>query len=147
VAPDDLPIEDDLVIPGGELTVSVSRSSGPGGQHVNTSDTRVQLRWNVLESTALDEVRRGRLLQKLAPRLTVDGDLLVTSDTHRSQHRNREEARARLADIVRQALQRPRPRRRTQAPRAARQKRLEQKKRRADVKRQRRDPTRNRGDD
>jgi ribosome-associated protein len=144
MAAQDLPVTDQLVIPAAELTVTVSRSGGPGGQHVNTTDTRVQLRWNPAASGALTEEQRARLLQKLAGRLTADGDLLVACDTHRSQHRNREEARARLAATVREALHRPRPRRRTRIPRAARQKRLQRKKRRGEVKRLRRDPTRDR---
>jgi len=142
VAADDLPITESLIIPANELTVTVSRASGPGGQHVNTSDTRVQLRWNVVASEALSGAQRARLLEKLASRLTADGDLVLACDTHRSQRRNREEVRARLADQVRQALARPKPRRRTSVPRAARQKRLEQKKQRGQVKRARRDPTR-----
>jgi len=146
MAADDLPITADVTIPGAELTVTVSRSSGPGGQHVNTADTRVQLRWNPGESTALSDEQRTRALHRLASRLTGDGDLLITCETHRSQHRNREEARARLAGAVRAALHRPRPRRRTRMPGAVRRKRLEQKKRRGEVKKQRRDPTRDRGE-
>jgi ribosome-associated protein len=137
---DDLAVQDDLVIPGRELDVAVSRSSGPGGQHVNTTDTRVQLRWDIASSGVLDEVRRERLLTKLASRLSGEGVLTVACDTHRSQMRNREEARARLAALVRAALVVPQRRRRTRRPRGAEERRLDRKRRRADVKRQRRRP-------
>ena len=137
---EDLVVQDDLVIPGRELDTAVSRSSGPGGQHVNTTDTRVQLRWDIATSGALDEVRRERLLTKLASRLSGDGVLTVACDTHRSQLRNREEARQRLAALVRAALVVPRRRRRTRRPRGAEERRLDRKRRRADVKRQRRRP-------
>ena len=138
--PEDLVVQDDLVIPGRELDTAVSRSSGPGGQHVNTTDTRVQLRWDIATSGALDEFRRERLLTKLASRLSGDGVLTVACDTHRSQLRNREEARQRLAALVRAALVVPRRRRRTRRPRGAEERRLDRKRRRADVKRQRRRP-------
>ena len=137
---DDLFVQDGLTIPAVELTVTVSRSSGPGGQHVNTTDSRVQLRWNVLESGVIDEAQKERLARKLASRLSSEGALTVACETHRSQHRNREEARERLVDLVRRALHQPRPRRRTRVPRAAKEKRLEQKRRQAQIKRGRRKP-------
>lgn len=138
--PDDLAVQPGLVIPAGELEVVVSRSSGPGGQHVNTTETRVQLRWNVFASGVLDEETKERLARRLATRLSTDGVLTMACDTHRSQRRNREEARERLAALVRAALVKPRPRRPTQATRAAREARLERKRRQAAVKRQRRRP-------
>ena len=129
-----------LTIPAEELETRTSRSSGPGGQHVNTADTRVQLRWNPGDSAALDDAQKARVTAKLAPRLTRDGDLVIACDTHRSQRRNREEARDRLAALVRSALVRPRTRRRTRVPRSSREKRLQSKQRRSQVKRQRRRP-------
>jgi ribosome-associated protein len=137
---DDLLVQDGLVIPAAELEVAVSRSSGPGGQHVNTTDSRVQLRWNVLESAVLTEAQRERLARKLAARISGEGVLTVACDTHRSQHRNREEARGRLAELVREGLRQPKPRRRTRLPRAAKERRLEQKRKRAEIKRRRRNP-------
>jgi ribosome-associated protein len=137
---DDLPVQDGLIIPGAELAVQVSRASGPGGQHVNTTDTRVQLRWSVADSAVLTEAQRAQLQRKLGSRLSADGILTVACDTHRSQRRNREEARERLAALVREGLRRPRPRRRTSVPRAQRAKRLEDKRRQAAVKRQRKKP-------
>ncbi|MBM4130923.1 aminoacyl-tRNA hydrolase [bacterium] len=134
---DDLVINARVTIPAGELEFTASRASGPGGQHVNTADTRVQLRWNVAASQALSEAQRQRLLAVLAPRLTEGGDLLLACATHRSQRRNRDEAAARLAELVRRALVPPRPRRPTRPTAASRLKRLEGKKRRGAVKRAR----------
>ena len=138
--PEDLVVQDDLVIPGRELDTAVSRSSGPGGQHVNTTDTRVQLRWDIATSGALDEVRRERLLTKLASRLSGDGVLTVACDTHRSQLRNREAARARLADVVSKALQRPKARRATRPSKGAKARRINAKKQRGALKASRRKP-------
>lgn len=134
---DDLVINARVTIPAVELEFTASRASGPGGQHVNTSDTRVQLRWNVPASAALSETQRQRLLAVLGPRLTEDGDLLLACATHRSQRRNRDEVAARLADLVRRALVPPRPRKPTRPTAASRLKRLEGKKRRGEVKRSR----------
>ncbi len=139
-AGDDLLVKDGLIIPAAELTVTVSRSSGPGGQHVNTTDSRVQLRWNVLETAVLDDAQKDRLARKLASRLSGEGVLTVACETHRSQHRNREEARERLAALIRESLHRPKPRRRTRVPRAAKEKRLDQKRRQSQTKRGRRKP-------
>lgn len=136
----DLLVKPGLVIPGDELHVTTSRASGPGGQHVNTTESRVQLRWNPVASRALDEGQRARLTDALAARLTAAGDLVIACDAERSQHRNRDEARRRLADLVRRALVRRKPRRATKVPRAARMKRLEQKTRRSRLKQLRRRP-------
>ncbi|MFH2051332.1 MAG: alternative ribosome rescue aminoacyl-tRNA hydrolase ArfB [bacterium] len=135
--PDDLIINSGVTIPGGELEITASRSSGPGGQHVNTSDTRIQVRWNVAGSIALGEIQRRRAMSALASRLTNEGDLLVACDTHRSQRRNREEALQRLAALVRQALVPPRPRKKTRPSATARRKRLESKRKRSQIKQER----------
>ncbi len=132
---DDLIINARVTIPAAELEFTATRASGPGGQHVNTADTRVQLRWNVASSAALGEVQRQRVLAQLASRLTTEGDLILACDTHRSQRRNRDEVAQRLAALVRQALVPPRPRRPTKPTLASKQRRLEQKKRRGDTKR------------
>jgi ribosome-associated protein len=137
---DDLRINANVSIPGDELSVTVSRSSGPGGQHVNTTESRVQLRWNVASTRALGEVQRARVLTALASRLTGDGDLLIACEDERSQLRNRELARIRLAELVRRALVPPKQRRKTAPSRAARERRLQEKKLRGDRKRQRRGP-------
>ena len=131
----DLAVSRSVVIPAHELTWRFSRSSGPGGQSVNTSDTRVELSWDVAGSAALSSMMRDRALSRLAGRL-VDGVLTVTASEHRSQLRNREAALARLADAVRAAIAPPGPpRKRTRPTAAARERRLAQKRRRADVKR------------
>lgn len=130
-------INDEVNIPLSELAYTASRSSGPGGQHVNTADTRIQVRWNVNESAALSGAERVRLLKNLASRLTEAGDLILASDTHRSQHRNREEVTRRLAALVREALIPPKPRRKTSPTRASREKRLDEKRRKARTKKDR----------
>ena len=134
---EDLPVGRGVVIPGRELTVRASRASGPGGQGVNTTDSRVELRWDVRGSAALDEVQRERVLGRLAARLTTDGVLVLHADEHRSQHRNRDAARARLRDLVADALVPPRPRRPTRRTRASVERRLDAKRRRGERKRQR----------
>lgn len=136
--PGDLLIGTDLVLPSGELTIRTSRSSGPGGQHVNTTDTRVQIHWNVLSSSSLTETQRERLTQRLGSRLTSGGDLVVACGAHRSQRRNLQEARVRLAALIEAALREPRQRSPTARTRAGHERRLERKRRRAAIKRLRR---------
>jgi ribosome-associated protein len=122
------------VIPDAELTERFSRSSGPGGQGVNTADSRVELRWDVAASGALTDTQRARLLEQLAPRL-VDGVLVLVASEQRAQLANRAAARARLTTLVGQALEPPPPPRRATRPsRAARQRRLDEKKRRGELK-------------
>lgn len=132
--PDDLVIDGRLTIPAAELAFAASRSSGPGGQHVNTTDTRIQVRWNIRDSAALGETRRARLLAALASRLTGDGEIVIACDTHRSQRRNKEEAVQRLAALVRKALVVPKTRRPSTPSAAARLKRLQEKKKQAQTK-------------
>lgn len=134
---DDIIINDLVVIPGSELQYTASRSSGPGGQHVNKTDSRIQVRWNIPGSRALSDFLKRRVMQVLATRLTDDGDLLLASDSNRSQRRNKEDVTQRLAALVREALVPPKPRRKTKPTRASRQKRLDAKKKRSDVKKQR----------
>ena len=129
-----LVINDKVEIPLSELVYTASRSSGPGGQHVNTSDTRIQVRWNVKESSALDDAGRARVLKMLASRLTEAGDLILAGDSHRSQRRNREDVTQRLAALVREALIPPKPRRKTKPTRASKEKRLDEKRRKAQIK-------------
>jgi ribosome-associated protein len=125
-------------VPERELRWRFSRSSGPGGQSVNTADSRVEVRLDLTTTTALGPVQRARVLERLAGRL-VDGVLSVTASEHRSQLRNREAALARLAGILAEALAPPPPRRRPTRPaRAAVERRLADKKRRARTKRLRR---------
>ena len=127
-----------LVIPPHELSWRFSRSSGPGGQGVNTTDSRVELSVDITEATAFSDLQRRRALARLAERLN-DGVLTVAASEHRSQLRNREAAMARMAQALREAVAPPAaPRRPTRPTRAARERRLADKKHRGDVKRQRR---------
>ena len=129
-----------LDIPDAELIERFSRSSGPGGQSVNTTDSRVELSWDIASSAALDDVQRARLLSRLRNRL-VDGVLTITASEHRSQLRNRTAARVRLRNLVAEALEPPSPPRRATRPsRAAKARRLESKRRHSDLKASRRTP-------
>ena len=127
-------LPDGLVVPDAELVERFSRSSGPGGQSVNTTDSRVELRWDVTASHALGDEQRARLLDRLGARL-VDGVLSVTASEHRSQLQNRTAARARLARLITDALAPPPPARRATRPsRTARERRLHAKRIRAETK-------------
>jgi ribosome-associated protein len=136
--PHPLRVTRSVVIPERELTWRFSRSSGPGGQSVNTADSRVELGLDVARTTALGPVQRARVLQRLSHRL-VDGVLTVKASEHRSQLRNREAALERMAKILAGALAPPPPRRRPTRPRrGAVERRLADKKRRSRTKRLRR---------
>jgi len=129
-----------LAIPLGEIAIRATPSSGPGGQHVNRSATRVEVVWNVAGSMVLTDAQRSRLLLRLASRLGGEGDLRVVASDHRSQLRNRAEALERLAGVVARALAVPKARRATKPTRASKERRLDSKKRRGDTKRERRRP-------
>jgi ribosome-associated protein len=134
----DLEVRPGLVVPAEELVERFSRSSGPGGQSVNTTDSRVELRFDLAGSSSLPPALKSRLSSRLAPRL-VDGTIVVVASEHRSQLRNREAARARLATLLRDALAPlPPPRRPTRPSRGAREERLADKRRRGEIKRRRR---------
>jgi ribosome-associated protein len=127
-------IPEGLLIPAAELVERFSRSSGPGGQGVNTSDSRVELSFDVASSRALTERQRERALDALAGRL-VRGVLTVVATEHRAQLLNRQAARARLGHYLTEALAPPSPPRRSTKPsRAARQRRLDVKKQRGQIK-------------
>ena len=127
-----------VVVPERELRWRFSRSSGPGGQSVNTADSRVELSFDVVRTTALGPVQRARALERLAGRL-VDGVLTVAASEQRSQLQNREAALERLAEILAAAVAPPPPRRRPTKPsRGSVERRLAEKKRRARTKRLRR---------
>ena len=137
---DDLVVNDAITIPAAELDESFARSGGPGGQNVNKVNTKVILRWNLRESAVLSDAQRARLEEKLSNRLTKDGELVISSTKTRDQARNREDARARLAEAVRKALQKRKKRRKTKPSKAAKAKRLSDKRHRAKVKEGRRNP-------
>ncbi|QKJ20191.1 alternative ribosome rescue aminoacyl-tRNA hydrolase ArfB [Microbacterium hominis] len=135
-----LRIDARLTIPEAELSWRFSRSSGPGGQGVNTADSRVELMWDIAGSAALSPHQRERLLARLSGRL-VGGVLTVVASEHRAQLRNRDAARARLAALVVEALRPPAPPRRATKPtRGSQERRLQAKNQRTDVKRLRRPP-------
>lgn len=130
-----------LTIPDSELSWRFSRSSGPGGQGVNTADSRVELVWDAARSKVLSDVQRDRILDRLRGRL-VDGVLTVTASEHRAQLRNRDAARDRLASMVAEALRPPSPKRRsTKATRGSTERRLKAKKRRTGIKELRKPPS------
>ena len=129
-----------MQIPASELTWRFSRASGAGGQHVHTTDSRVELSWDLERSDVLTDVERSRARRRLAGSL-VDGVLTVTASTRRSQLRNREEALARLHDVVAAAIAPPPPSRRPTKPtRGSKERRLDSKRRRSDTKRLRQRP-------
>ena len=135
----DLEVTTGLTIPGGELVWKFSRSSGPGGQHVNTSDSRVQLTWSVIESAVVADETRAVLLEKL--RLS-SGAITVTVSEQRSQLRNREIALERLAALIRDALAQPSaPRRPTRPTRGSARRHLAAKKQRSEIKQRRQRPS------
>ncbi|APH45843.1 aminoacyl-tRNA hydrolase [Microbacterium sp. 1.5R] len=136
-----LRVSSGLTIPEAELSWRFSRSSGPGGQGVNTADSRVELLWDAAGSTALTPHQRDRLLDRLSGRL-VNGVLTIAASEHRAQLRNRDAARERLASIVAEALRPPAPQRRATKPsRGSKERRLKAKQRRTDVKQLRRRPS------
>ena len=142
--PTKIPVEDALVvdewlaIPRSELVYRASRSGGPGGQHVNTSSTRIELLWDPARSRVLDDATRVRLAEKLAARLDAEGRVRVVASDHRSQQQNRMAAEERLATLVRRALIVPKPRKKTKPSRVAKERRLAEKRHRAERKRRRR---------
>jgi ribosome-associated protein len=137
---DDLRVTADVAVPRADLTWRFSRSSGPGGQSVNTTDSRVELRFDLAGTSALPAHLRTRALERLAGRL-VDGQIVVVAAEQRSQLQNRRAAEARLVSILAAAIAPPpRQRRRTKPSRGAVERRLESKRRRSQTKRDRRPP-------
>ncbi len=138
--PEPLRISSRLVVPAAELSWRFSRSSGPGGQGVNTTDSRVEVSLDIAASSSLGPTQKARAVRRLGHRL-VDGVLTVTASEHRSQLRNREAALDRLAETLREATAPPsRPRRATKPTKASRERRLTSKRRRGEVKRRRSRP-------
>ena len=121
-------------IPRAELTYRATRAGGPGGQHVNTSSTRVELTWDVAGSPSLDDAQRARIMERLARRIDSTGVLRMTDASTRSQHRNRERVTERFVEAVAGAFVERKKRKATKVPRAAKQARLEEKKKRSQTK-------------
>ena len=138
-----LQITNNISIDESELDFEFVRSSGPGGQHVNKVATAVQLRFDVKRSPSLSESVRRRLTRLAGHRITADGILIIHAQSHRSQHRNRQDAIDRLVRLIEQATVKPKYRIGTKPSRAAKKRRMEAKKRRSRLKKQRRAVSRN----
>jgi ribosome-associated protein len=126
-----------LRIPRSEVTYRATRAGGPGGQHVNTSSTRIELWWSLAASTAPTEAQRTRLRARLGRRVDAEGWLRLVEAGSRSQARNRETVTARFAELLARAVEPPKPRRRTRVPAGEKARRLETKRMRGTLKRQR----------
>jgi ribosome-associated protein len=138
--PGPIVVRDGVVVPEHELTWRFSRSSGPGGQGVNTTDSRVELSFDVAATSAFTATQRERALSRLSGRL-VDGTLTITASEYRSQLRNREAAERRMAQLLREAIAPPPPKRRPTKPtKSSVRRRLDSKSRRGELKQQRRPP-------
>lgn len=135
---DGLELSGTTMIPRCELSYRASRAGGAGGQHVNTSSTRIELLWNLWTTTALDEGARTRVAEKLASRIDSEGWIRVVSSARRSQMQNREAAEKRLVELLKGALVVQKRRKATKPSRGAKEARLSEKKKRGDTKRQRR---------
>jgi ribosome-associated protein len=133
-------ITPEVALPAEELEFRFARSGGPGGQHVNTSATKVELRWGVDASPSLNAEEKAQVRKRLGNRITADGVLVLQSSEYRSQTRNREAVVARFAALLSDALRSEQPRKPTRPPRAAAQRRLEEKRRRSEAKALRQPP-------
>ena len=135
---DALQITDTLAVPRSELVYRASRSGGAGGQHVNTSSTRIELLWDFQRSAALDEAQKDRVRKKLSARIDAQGLLRVVAGNRRSQLQNRGAAEERLAKLVRDAMHVAKRRRATAPTKASKAKRLDAKRLQARKKENRR---------
>jgi ribosome-associated protein len=131
-------VSPNVSIPGSELVVRASRAGGAGGQHVNKTSTRIEVVWNIRTSNAITEEQRDRLLARLAPRLSSEGEIRIVASEMRSQRQNRERALERLHEVVSWALEVPKTRKRTKPTRASKEARLASKRRRSERKTNRR---------
>jgi ribosome-associated protein len=133
----DLFIKHNITIPEHELEITTSRSGGAGGQHVNKTDTRITVRWNIKTTTALTDEQKQYVLEKLQSRVTEDGDIIVHNSESRSQAQNKKNAFNNLASIVRNALHVPKKRIATKIPKALKEARLKTKAHRSTIKQMR----------
>ena len=133
----DVWVQEGVIIPENELEITTSRSGGAGGQHVNKTDSRITVRWNVKTTVALSDAQKARVCDKLQARLTSDGDLMVHHSASRSQLQNKEAALQQLAYEVRKALHVPKKRTATKVPKAVKAARLNAKAHRGGIKKMR----------
>ncbi|HEX6860078.1 MAG TPA: alternative ribosome rescue aminoacyl-tRNA hydrolase ArfB [Caulobacteraceae bacterium] len=126
-------VTDNLQIDEARLDIRAARASGPGGQHVNKTSTAIELRYDVAGSDLPEDVK-ARLVKVAGSRMTLDGELLIFAQTHRSQEMNRQDAIGRLVALIQRAAEPPKPRKKTRPTKASRERRLAQKSRRSDVK-------------
>jgi len=139
-----IPVTETIAIEEDELTEKFVRASGPGGQHVNTSSSAVELRFDARNSASLPEDVKHRLERVAGSRMNQEGVIVIFAQSHRSQEMNRQDARARLIDLIEQATHKPKPRKKTRPTYASKLKRLEGKSKRSGVKAMRGRP---KGDD
>jgi len=133
----DLLIKNKIVIPGNELEITTSRSSGAGGQHINKTETKIIIRWNIKNTSALNNIQKERVLHVLQNKLTKEGDIVIHNSESRSQQQNKENALKNLAKIIRKALYIPKKRIKTKIPKKEREKRLQEKKFLSQIKKMR----------
>jgi ribosome-associated protein len=127
-------VTDNIGLDEGELDIKAARASGPGGQHVNKTSSAIELRFDVVNSPSLAEDVKARLTKIAGSRMTLDGELLIFAQTHRSQEMNRQDAIGRLVALIQKAAEAPKPRKRTRPTRASKERRLAAKTRRSGVK-------------
>lgn len=133
----DIAVKNGIVIPEAELEITTSRAGGPGGQHVNKTDTRITVRWNINTTTALSDEQKQRVLQNLASKVTSEGDFLVHNSASRSQQQNKKMAFDQLAQEIRKALHVPKKRMKTKVSKSAKEARLRKKTHRGEIKKMR----------
>lgn len=133
----DIHIKGDLAIPEEEIKYASARSGGPGGQHADKADTKVTLRFPVEESPTLSREQKRLIQENLSNRINKEGELLISSQKHRSQAANRDTVRNRFADLLEDALTPDEPRRRTKVPRASKTRRLRNKRKHSRRKQER----------